>query len=161
MERAEQGERVGPGPAVLARGEEESVERQGAGAAPVVAPLRADADDRPRPARKPEGEQTRRISHARWALAEVLTRRAELGQPFGPATRRPRQQGVTLVAEREAAVNRLFEADDGHGQPSGFGSAGILKSEANVNEVRPPFDARIVPERLRIARGSPLRVVKT
>ena len=48
-----------------------------------------------------------------------------------------------------------------HSYHSGFGRLGILKSEAKVSEVGPPFEGLTVPLSRRIPSGSPWRLFRT
>jgi hypothetical protein len=67
--------------------------------------------------------------------------------------------------EDSTPATRTEDCDcQGHRVPaphsSGFVSSGILNVEENVSDVWPPFELLIVPEMLRMASGSPLRVTK-
>jgi len=103
-------------------------------------------------------------------IAAVLARGEELREPLGAAARRLRQQGVTPVPEGETAVDGLLESDPDRRHALDLGSApghsgrlscGGAKSDSKTSDVVPPFDGLTVPESSRMARGSPLRLLRT
>src|SRR5581483_6017155 len=97
--------------AVVAGADEQGVEGQGPGAAPVVAARLAHADDRPGTAGQPDREEPRRPGRLARALAVTLAGQAERLDPLGPAAGRSGEHVVAPVPEREAAVNGLLDDD--------------------------------------------------
>ena len=171
--RPGEGERIGAGPSVGPPADEKGVKRQRAGPVLVVASLGMNAHDHPRAAFEAEREEAVGLDRSRGRLAVPLADGPQLGQPLGTASRRLSQHGVAAMPEREAAVHGLLESDldrqldhDERRSPtraahSGRLSVGIVKSEANTREVLPPLAGLMVPDRSRMARGSPCRLWST
>ena len=167
------GKRIGGGQPIGPRADEECVKCQGAGPAAVVASLGMNVHDHPRAALETKREEAVGRAPARRWLAVPLADGSQLGQPFGTAARRVGQHGVAAMPEREAAVDGLLESDfesqrDHERETwlpralhSGRLSVGIWKSEANTKVVFPPLVGVMVPDKTRMARGSPCRLWST
>ena len=163
------GKRIGGTQAKGPRSDEKGVECQGARPAAVVGSLRRDVHNRPWAALETKREEALGGSPARGRLAKPLADGFQFDQPFGTASRRAGQDGVSPIPEREAPVHGLLESDvqtQRHHETAAFFysgrlSVGTWKSEANTRVVFPPLVGVMVPDKARMARGSPCRLWST